>query len=80
MIFRSEKHTHVFDDDSDYYCSVNPWLTLDEREKCKEIEEDFFNKKNESRLNKKINLKIDGKLGLIFSISPFRLYSIFKHS
>lgn len=59
--FLSKKHTHVFDDDSDYFCSVNPWLTLEEREKCKKLEEEFFNKKNQSRLDKKILLKIDGK-------------------
>lgn len=56
----SEKHTHVFDDDSDYFCSTNPWLTLQEREQIKKREEEFFNKKQESRRNKKFTLKLQG--------------------
>lgn len=56
----SRKHTHVFDDDNDYFCSTNPWLTLEERDEEKKKEEEFFNKKNESRRNKKISLKIMG--------------------
>lgn len=56
----SRKHTHVFDDDSDYFCSTNPWLTLEERDEVRKKEEEFFNKKNESRRNKKITLKIEG--------------------
>lgn len=58
----SRKHTHVFDDDSDYFCSTNPWLTLEERDEVRKREEEFFNKKNESRRDKKITLKLEGKL------------------
>ncbi|XP_065218336.1 activating signal cointegrator 1 isoform X2 [Planococcus citri] len=56
----TEKHTHVFDDDSDYYCSVNPWLTLDQRDEIKKKEEEFFKKKNQSRMEKKITINIEG--------------------
>ncbi|KAK7576508.1 hypothetical protein V9T40_012794 [Parthenolecanium corni] len=56
----SRKHTHVFDDDSDYFCSTNPWLTLEERDEVRKREEEFFNKKNESRRDKKITLKLEG--------------------
>lgn len=57
----TEKHTHVFDDDSDYFCSTNPWLTLQEREQIKKREEEFFNKKQESRRNKKFTLKLQDR-------------------
>lgn len=57
----SQRHTHVFDDDSDYFCSSNPWLTLQEREDMKKREAEFFSKKQESRRNKKVTLNLKGE-------------------
>lgn len=58
----SEKRTAVIDDESDYFnTDNNKWLTAKQREALKKREQEFQEKKHESRLSKKVTLDFAGR-------------------
>ncbi|PWA18843.1 hypothetical protein CCH79_00004867, partial [Gambusia affinis] len=58
----SVRRTQVLDDESDYFAAEsNPWLSPDEREKMRKMEEDLRELRHASRKDRKITLDFAGR-------------------
>ncbi|XP_072760457.1 activating signal cointegrator 1 [Anoplolepis gracilipes] len=58
----SARRTKVIDDESDYYQSINTWLSAEDREKLRKQESEAHARKHASRLDKRVTIDFMGRV------------------